>query len=52
MPAHLRSANAITRRLGDGQGYVHASKQGATREFLPPELRGLRLYRPDRDGGS
>ena len=52
VPAHLRSANAITRRLGDGQGYVHASKQGATREFLPPELRDVRLYRPDRDGGS
>jgi len=52
VPPHLRSANAVTRRLGDGQGYVHASEQGATRDFLPPELRYLRIYRPGRDGAS
>jgi putative ATPase len=52
VPPHLRSANAVTRRLGDGQGYVHASEQGATRDFLPPELRDLRIYRPGRDGAS
>lgn len=47
VPAQLRNAsNQVRRQPGDGKGYVHASQAGAEEmEFLPPELRGVALYR-------
>lgn len=52
MPAHLRNpTTALDRRLGHGEGYVHASQPGSEEvEFLPPELRGAAIYRPSGNG--
>lgn len=44
VPVHLKNASDPTSKaLGFGKGYVHASAPGATTEFLPAELRGLKL---------
>jgi putative ATPase len=52
VPAQLRNATTqLDRRLGHGEGYVHASQPGAeTVEFLPPELTGTPIYRPSGNG--
>ena len=49
IPPALRSANKLTRSLGHGEGYVHASRSGASSAFLPEPLAGERIYRPDPD---
>jgi putative ATPase len=52
VPAHLRNpGTALDRRLGHGDGYVHASQPGAeAMVFLPPELAGERIYTPSGKG--
>lgn len=52
VPAHLRNATTgLDRRQGHGDGYVHASRPGGeTIEFLPPELKGSRIYTPSGNG--
>ncbi|CAA9473546.1 MAG: Replication-associated recombination protein RarA [uncultured Solirubrobacteraceae bacterium] len=52
VPAHLRNpTTALDRRLGHGEGYVHASQPGGEAvEFLPPELRGTSIYEPSGNG--
>jgi putative ATPase len=52
VPAHLRNATtSLDRRLGHGDGYVHASQPGGDEvEFLPPELKGESIYRPSGNG--
>jgi putative ATPase len=52
VPAHLRNATtALDRRMGVGEGYVHASQPGGEAiEFLPSELRGTVVYRPSGNG--
>lgn len=52
IPAQLRNpSNKLTQGLGYGKGYVHASagKAAEAVEFLPDELKGARIYRPDED---
>jgi putative ATPase len=52
VPDHLRNATtALDRRLGHGEGYIHASKPGGeTITFLPPELDDEEIYRPSGNG--
>jgi len=52
VPDHLRNpTTALDRRLGHGEGYVHASQPGGeTVEFLPPELNNETIYRPSGNG--
>lgn len=52
VPPHLRNAStSLERRLGHGEGYVHASKPGGDEvEFLPPELHGVRIYKASGNG--
>ncbi|MGA9856436.1 MAG: replication-associated recombination protein A [Solirubrobacteraceae bacterium] len=52
VPAHLRNAaTAIDRRMGIGDGYIHASQPGGEAiEFLPEELRGTVIYTPSGNG--
>ena len=52
VPAHLRNpATALDRQQGHGEGYVHASQAGGQDvEFLPPELKGERIYTPSGNG--
>ena len=52
VPAHLRNpTTALDRKMGLGEGYVHASQPGADEvEFLPPELRGTTIYKPSGSG--
>lgn len=52
IPARLRAANAVTKKLGHGHGYTHASDPGGDEQrFLPDELAGERIYRPGRRDG-
>jgi putative ATPase len=52
VPAHLRNpTTALDRRLGHGEGYIHASQPGGENvEFLPPELNNETIYRPSGNG--
>jgi putative ATPase len=52
VPAHLRNATtSLDRRLGHGDGYVHASQPGGDKvEFLPPELKCETIYKPSGNG--
>jgi putative ATPase len=52
VPAHLRNpTTALDRKLGHGQGYVHASQPGSDAvEFLPPELKDAEIYTPSGNG--
>ncbi len=52
VPTQLRNpTTALDRRMGLGEGYVHASQPGAESvSFLPPELEGTRIYRPSGNG--
>jgi putative ATPase len=52
VPDHLRNpTTALDRRLGHGEGYVHASQPGGENiEFLPPELADATIYRPSGNG--
>jgi putative ATPase len=52
VPDHLRNpTTALDRRLGHGEGYVHASQPGGENmEFLPPELKDATIYRPSGNG--
>jgi putative ATPase len=52
VPAHLRNpTTSLDRRLGHGEGYVHASQAGSEQvTFLPPELQGEPIYRPSGNG--
>ena len=52
VPDHLRNpTTALDRRLGHGEGYVHASQPGGENiEFLPPELEDATIYRPSGNG--
>ena len=52
VPAHLRNpTTALDRQQGHGEGYVHASQAGGDKVgFLPPELKGERIYTPSGNG--
>jgi putative ATPase len=52
VPMVLRNpSNTLDREAGMGKDYIHASKPGSeTVEFLPPELKGLKIYKPSGNG--
>jgi len=52
VPPQLRNAaTQLDHQQGHGKGYVHASQAGAEAiEFLPPELRSVRIYEPSGNG--
>jgi len=48
IPLALRNpSNFVTKKLGHGQGYVHASEGDADMQFLPDQLNGVKFYNPD-----